>query len=52
MDIASPQEIIPTATSVANTVGNIMDVMAAAAGRLQVPAKDKNGTENGTSDDL
>ena len=51
MDIASPQEIVPAATSVASTVGTIMDVMAAAAGRGPAPVKDKNGAENGTSDD-
>ena len=44
MDVASPFEIVPAATSVANTVGTIMDVMAAAAGRTPPPPKNGNGT--------
>jgi hypothetical protein len=50
MELASPQELVPAATSVAATVGLIMDIMAAAAGRGPEP-ENKNATGNGTDSD-
>ena len=49
MEVSSPQELIPAVTSVAETVGQIMTIMADTAGGGD--AAKKNTTGNGTADE-